>query len=64
MTETKVPYVDKPFLVDDQPVGIICYDASHVAYLLVIDERGREWHIYGYAQVATVDGRKGAWYPQ
>ena len=50
------------FEIDGVQLGYIHRDNHNIPYLLIIDEQGNAWRIYGYAQV---DGMEvtGEWKP-
>ncbi len=55
----------KPFTLDcGHSPAYIHYDDGDVPYLLIADENGNAWRVYGYAQVSCdICGRRGEWLP-
>jgi len=57
------PDESQPFIIDGQLIARIHHDAGRVPYLLVVDESGNAWRVYGYAQVSLAGGGGGEWVP-
>lgn len=53
-----------PFIIEGETIGHIHHDTALVPYLLIHDEQGNSWRIYGYAQVSCAEGGGGEWHPQ
>ncbi len=52
-----------PFTIGGETVARIYHDAGRVPYLLIVDNQGNTWRIYGYAQVSCACGSGGEWLP-